>query len=449
MNSRAKTRPSAVTEIADIVDLSHEGRGITHVGGKATFIDDALPGERVEWRRMKRSRNFDEGRLEQVITPSPDRVVPGCVHFGVCGGCVLQHLSSEKQLAFKEQQLFESLERIGRVMPRERLPALQADTWHYRRRARLAARWVPKKQKTVVGFRERSTTFITDLKTCAVLTPAVAALIEPLSVLITAMSVRDRVPQIEVSHADATIALVIRVLSPLTEDDRALLANFARAHQVELYVQPGGYDTITKFEGEPQTLFYRLPQFDVTIAFQPADFIQINARLNERMVDRALALLDPTADDEVLDLFCGLGNFSLPLARRARHVVGVEGESGLVERARQNARLNGIENAEFFTGNLAAEDLRLLPWANRSFAKVLLDPPRAGARETLPIVAASGARRVVYVSCHPGSLARDAGLLVQEHGFALVAAGVMDMFPHTAHVESIAVFERVDYKVRR
>ena len=442
LSARAKTRPSAVTEVADIVDLSHDGRGIAHVDGKAIFIDDALPGERVEWRRMKRNRNFDEGRLEHVLTPSVDRVVPACIHFGVCGGCVLQHLSSEKQLAFKEQQLFDSLERIGRVMPREKLPALQAQTWQYRRRARLAARWVPKKHKTVVGFRERSTPFITDLKTCAVLTPEVAALIEPLSELITSMSVRDRVPQIEVAHADEAIALVIRVLSVLTENDHALLTNFAQTHGIELYVQPGGYDTIAKHEGEPKTLTYRLPQFDVTVAFQPTDFIQINARLNERMVDAALRLLDPAVDDEVLDLFCGLGNFSLPLARRARHVVGVEGESGLVERARQNARMNNIANAEFFTANLAAADLQLLPWANRRFAKVLLDPPRAGAREVLPLVAASGAHRIVYVSCHPGSLARDAGLLVQEHGFALVAAGVMDMFPHTAHVESIAVFEK-------
>jgi 23S rRNA (uracil1939-C5)-methyltransferase len=443
LNARAKTRPSATIETADVVDLSHEGRGIAHIEGKATFIDDALPGERVEWRRMKRTRNFDEGRLERVLVPSPDRVAPQCAHFGVCGGCVLQHLSSDKQLAFKEQQLFDSLERIGRVSPQTKLPALQADIWHYRRRARLAARWVPKKQKTVVGFRERSTTYIADLTTCEVLTAEVAALIEPLSQLITALSVRDRVPQIEVAHADTAIALVVRVLSPLTDADRALLLEFASTHKVELYVQPGGYDTVAKLAGEPAALSYRLPAFDVSIAFQPTDFIQINARLNERMIDRALELLAPQADEDVLDLFCGLGNFSLPLARRARRVVGVEGESGLVERARQNARMNGIENAQFFTANLAAEDLRMLPWAQRGYAKVLLDPPRAGAREALPVVAASGAQRVVYVSCHPGSLARDAGLLVHEHGFELQAAGVMDMFPHTAHVESIAVFERV------
>jgi 23S rRNA (uracil1939-C5)-methyltransferase len=442
LNARTKQRPSAMTEIADIVDLAHDGRGIAHIGGKATFIDDALPGERVEWRRLKRSRNFDEGRLEKVISAAAERVQPECQHFGVCGGCVLQHLAPEKQLEFKERQLFDSLERIGRVSPLQRLPALRADTWGYRRRARLAARWVPKKGKTVVGFRERSTTFIADLHGCSVLTPQVAQLIEPLSTLITALSVRDRVPQIEVAHADDAIALVIRVLSPLTVDDLELLRAFARDHRIELYLQPGGYETVQKLDGNPAGLAYRLPQFDVTIHFQPTDFIQVNAALNERMVAHALELLEPNADEDILDLFCGLGNFSLPLARRARHVVGVEGEAGLVERARRNAQSNGVQNAEFFTANLAAEDLRLSTWAQRKYAKVLLDPPRAGAREVLPVVAASGVKRLVYVSCHPGSLARDAGLLVHEHGFRLTAAGVMDMFPHTAHVESIAVFER-------
>jgi 23S rRNA (uracil1939-C5)-methyltransferase len=442
LSARAKSRPSPTVETAQVESLSHEGRGIAHVGGKATFIDDALPGEQVEFRATKRHRNFDEARLERVLVASSDRVEPPCPHFGVCGGCVLQHLATDRQIEFKEQQLFDSLERIGRVSARERLPALQADTVHYRRRARFAARWVPKKNKTVVGFRERSTTYITDLRTCKVVTAGVAALIEPLSALISALSVRDRVPQIEVAHADSAIALVVRVLQPLTEADRALLLAFERQHNVELYVQPGGYETVAKLEGEPQQLTYRLPQFDVTIAFQPTDFIQVNGRLNERMVERAVDLLQPNETDEVLDLFCGLGNFSLPLARRARHVVGVEGESGLVERARRNAQMNGIANAEFFTANLFAEDLHISSWAQRRYTKVLLDPPRAGAREVLPVIAKSAAQRIVYVSCHPGSLARDAGLLVHDHGFTLVSAGVMDMFPHTAHVESIAVFER-------
>jgi 23S rRNA (uracil1939-C5)-methyltransferase len=443
LSARARFKQSPTIEVADVEDLSHDGRGIAHVDGKAVFIDDALPGERVEWRRHKRSRNFDEGKLERVLTASPDRVQPQCVHFGVCGGCALQHLAADKQLAFKEQQLFDSLARIGRVSPLQRLAPLKADAWHYRRRARLAARWVPKKNKTVVGFRERSTTYITDVKTCAVLTADVAKLVEPLSALITSLSVRDRVPQIEVAHAEGAIALVIRVLSTLTDEDLAKLRAFASTYDVELYLQPGGYETVAKLDGEPRELVYRLPAFDVTVQFQPTDFVQINARLNELMVDHAIALLAPEASDEVLDLFCGLGNFSLPVARRAKHVVGVEGEAGLVERARGNARRNGIANTEFFAANLAAEDLGTATWARRPYSKVLLDPPRAGAREVLPVVAASGAQRVVYVSCHPGSLARDAGLLVNEHGYTLSAAGVMDMFPHTAHVESIAVFDRI------
>ncbi len=442
MNARARSKAPPQIETAQIADLSHEGRGIAHVEGKVTFIDDALPGEQVEFRRVKRSRNFDEARLERVLTPSADRVEPRCIHFGVCGGCVLQHLLSDKQLSFKEQQLFDALERIGRVKPQEILPPLRADTWRYRRRARLAARWVPKKGKTVVGFRERSTAFITDLRTCEVLTERAAALIEPLSRLISSLSVRDRVPQIEVAHADSALALVVRVLSPLTDTDRTALLEFAAQHALELYLQPGGYETVAKLDGDATPLTYRLPQFDVSIEFQPTDFIQINAALNERMVEQAIQLLAPSNDEDVLDLYCGLGNFSLPIARNARHVVGVEGEAGLVARARQNARANDIANAEFFTANLAADDLHVSTWAQRRYAKVLLDPPRAGARGVLPTLAASGAKRIVYVSCHPGSLARDAGLLVNEHGFHLTAAGVMDMFPHTAHIESIAVFER-------
>ena len=441
MSARA-VKSAASVEIADVVDLAHDGRGIAHVDGKATFIEDALPGERVEWRRTKRGRNFDEGRLERVITPSPYRVIPRCIHFGVCGGCVLQHLSSEQQLVFKERQLFESLERIGKVTPGERLPALRAQTWAYRRRARLGARWVPKKGKVIVGFRERSATLLADLTRCEVLTAEVGQLIEPLSKLLTSLSIRDRIPQIEVAHAETAIALVMRVLAEPTPEDRHALAEFVRTYGIELYLQPGGYDTVAKFEGEPRPLSYRLPKFDVEIVFEPTDFIQINGPLNERMVEHAVALLSPAPEEDVLDLFCGLGNFSLPLARHARHVVGVEGEGSLVARAKQNALRNGIDNIEFFAANLASEDLRALPWAQRSYAKVLLDPPGAGAREALPLIAASGATRVVYVSCHPGSLARDAGLLVHEHGFALKAAGVMDMFPHTAHVESIAVFER-------
>jgi 23S rRNA (uracil1939-C5)-methyltransferase len=439
LNARARTRPERRIETAEIIDLAHDGRGVARVEGKTVFIDDALPGERVEWLRMKRGRNFDEGRLERVLEPAADRVEPRCAHFGVCGGCALQHLAPQRQLEFKQRQLYEALTRIGKVTPAEVLPPLQGGVWNYRRRARLAARWVPKKERTVLGFRERSTSFIADVKRCEVLLPPVDSLVEPLSLLLTALSVRNRVPQIEVAVADNAVALVVRILEALTPQDRELLLQFAREHSVQIYIQPGGYETIEPLS-DVTPLEYRLPQFDISLRFQPNDFVQVNGELNARMVGRAVELLAPKAGEQVLDLFCGLGNFSLPLARSGAHVVGVEGDAGLVARARANAAFNGIDNIEFICGDLAQPTAADASWARRAYDKVLLDPPRAGAQAVLPIVARCGAKQVLYVSCHPGSLARDAGILVHEHGFTLRAAGVMDMFPHTAHVESAALF---------
>jgi 23S rRNA (uracil1939-C5)-methyltransferase len=443
LNARASARAARQVEVADITDLSHDGRGVARAAGKTIFIDDALPGERVEWVRLKRGRNFDEGRLERVLTASPDRVEPRCAHYGVCGGCALQHLSPAKQLEFKQQQLTEALTRIGRVTPDEILPPLQAGVWNYRRRARLAARWAPRKERTVVGFRERSTPYIADLKSCDVLQPPVDKLIEPLSLLASALSIRNRLPQIEVAIGDSAIALVVRILDELTPADRVLLEQFGHDHGVHIFLQPGGYDTLAPLGAEAAPLEYRLAAFDVTLRFQPTDFVQVNSELNARMVQRAVELLRPAAGERVLDLYCGLGNFSLPLARSGAHVVGVEGDASLIARARANAELNGLAgNSEFFPANLADESFADAPWAKRRYHKVLLDPPRAGAKETLSTIARSGAGTVLYVSCHPGSLARDAGVLVHEHGYALKAAGVMDMFPHTAHVESAALFVR-------
>ena len=440
--SEARGRATSSIATATILDLSHDGRGVAHVDGKVVFIDDVLPGEIVEWSRRKRARNFDEGKLERIIEASADRVVPRCVHFGVCGGCVLQHLSHPQQIEFKQRQLTEALTRIGKVAPLKLLPPLAAGAWSYRRRARLAAKWVAKKNRTVVGFRERGSAYVAELKSCEILQPAVARLLEPLGALIGAMSVRDRVPQIEVAVADDVVALVVRVLKPLTEEDTSLLRAFAREHQLSIYLQPGGYETIAPLEAVAPILEYRLPAFDVTLQFQPTDFVQVNGELNREMVSRTVALLDPQQGERVLDLFCGLGNFSLPLARSGAGVVGIEGDAGLVARARENGARNGLPNATFHTANLAEAGFDEAPWAQGSYRKVLLDPPRAGALETLPLIERCGARRVVYVSCHPGSLARDAGILVHTHGFELTAAGVMDMFPHTAHVESIAVFDR-------
>ena len=446
MNAQPRGRgrqPETSKVPAKITDLSHEGRGVAHVDGKTVFIDDALPGELVDWQRLKRGSNFDEGRLLRVVEASPDRVEPRCPHFGMCGGCVLQHLSGEQQLQFKQRQLTEALARIGKVTPEEILPPLQADVWNYRRRARLSARWVAKKNRTVIGFRERSAPYVADVKQCVVLQPPADQLIEPLSELVTALSIRNRMPQVEVAVADNAVALVIRALEPLTAGDMDLLHKFGRDHSVEMFLQPGGYDTVAPMNAGAAPLEYRLPAFDLALQFLPTDFVQVNAQLNLQMIERAVTLLAPTRDDKVLDLFCGLGNFSLPLARRAGQVVGVEGEASLVARARANASRNGLENTQFFTANLADESIASAqftsPWAGK-FDKVLLDPPRAGAKEVLPVVAKSGADTVLYISCHPGSLARDAAILVHEHGYELRAAGVMDMFPHTAHVESAALF---------
>ena len=434
-------RISAQPEEAEIIDLSHEAHGVARLDGKAVFVADALPGERVVLKRVRRHRNFDEAVLESVITPSPDRVVPPCPHYGTCGGCALQHLAPAAQLAFKQAQLLENLSRLGDVEPERVLGPLAGPSWGYRRRARLGIKRVPRKGRVVVGFRERAAPYVADLHECRVLAPPLGALIDPLAELVGGLSIAARVPQAEVAVAENGCARVLRVLDPPTEADLERMRGFERAHGARLYQQSGGPATIEPLTPGLEALRYTLPAFGITLEFEPTDFIQVNAALNEAMVCRAVELLDPQPGARVLDLFCGLGNFSLPLARRAGEVVGVEGEAGLVSRAVRNAARQGIANVSYVTADLAAPATDA-PWAKRPYDRVLLDPPRAGAREALSVVGGCGASRVVYISCHPGSLARDAGILVRDHGFRLVAAGVMDMFPHTTHVEAMAVFER-------
>jgi 23S rRNA (uracil1939-C5)-methyltransferase len=434
-------RIRADAEQADIVDLSHEGHGVARLDGKAVFVTDALPGERVVLRRVRRHRNFDEAVLESVLVPSPDRVEPPCPHYGTCGGCALQHLGPAAQLAFKQGQLFENLARLGGVEPERALEPLTGPSWGYRRRARLGIKHVPRKGRVVVGFRERAAPYVADLHECRVLAPPLGALIDPLAELVGGLSIAARLPQAEAAVAENGCALVLRVLDPPSEADLGRLREFERTQGVRLYLQPGGPATVAPLTPGREPLRYSLPEFGVTLEFEPSDFIQVNAVLNEAMVGRAVALLDPRPGERVLDLFCGLGNFSLPLSRRGSEVVGVEGDAGLVGRAQRNAARQGIGNVTYVTADLAAPAADA-PWAARAYERVLLDPPRAGAREVLPVVAGCGAGRVVYISCHPGSLARDGGILVRDHGFRLVAAGVMDMFPHTAHVEAMAVFER-------
>ena len=434
-------RIDAPPEEADIVDLSHEARGVARIGGKTVFVADALPGERVLLRRVGRHRNYDEAVLERVLEASPHRVVAGCPHFGTCGGCALQHLGPAAQLEYKQAQLLENLSRLGGVEPGRVLEPLSGPVWGYRRRARLGVKLVPRKGRVLVGFRERSAPYVADLHQCRVLAPPAGELLDPLATLIGGLSIAARVPQVEVAVADNACALVLRVLDSPAAADLDRLREFQATHGVQLYLQPGGVETVTPLAAVAPPLQYALETFGITIEFEPTDFIQVNGVLNGRMVGRAVELLDPGPGHAVLDLFCGLGNFSLPLARRAGAVVGVEGDAGLVARARRNAGRNGVANLTCVQADLF-KDPADAPWARRPYDRVLVDPPRAGAREVLPVVGRCGAGRVVYISCHPGSLARDAGLLVREHGFRLAAAGVVDMFPHTTHVEAMAVFDR-------
>jgi 23S rRNA (uracil1939-C5)-methyltransferase len=433
-----------VSALADrllsIESLAHDGRGVARVDGKAVFVAGALPGERVMARQVKRHRRFDEAVAVEVLEPAAGRVAPRCVHFGTCGGCALQHLDEAHQLELKRAHVEEQLARIGRVAPGEWLAPLGGAAWAYRRRARLGVKWVAKKGRVLVGFRERATPYIAEIGSCAVLAPPVGELIAPLAALVEGLSIRDRLPQIEVAVGENATALVLRVLGPPAAADLAALRAFAAAHGVEFYLQPGGYDTVAPLDPPGTPLWYTLPDFDVELRFQPTDFVQVNAGINRQAVSLAVRLLDPAPGDAVLDLFCGLGNFTLPLARRAARVVGVEGDAGLVGRARDNAARNGIANAAFHAADLA-QDPGAAPWAVGPYQRVLLDPPRAGAAALLPMLGRLRPARMVYVSCHPASLARDAGELVHAHGFRLAAAGVMDMFPQTAHVESVAVFE--------
>ncbi len=427
---------------AHVEDLTHEGRGVARMDGKTVFIDGALAGEDVLFEYTRTRRSYDEGRVAEVNAASRDRVAPRCAHFGVCGGCSLQHLDSAAQLRVKQQVLLDNLQRIGHVQPGEVFEPLRGPVWGYRRKARLGVRFVPKKERVLVGFRERGKPYVADLARCEVLDARVGARLQDLAVLIQGLSCYDRIAQIEVAAGDAAVALVLRNLAPLTEADRERLVHFAQDSGLHVWLQPGAEDTAHPLWPLDSALSYRLAEHQVELAFLPTDFTQVNADINRAMVERALALLEPVAADRVLELFSGLGNFTLPLARHVGEVVAVEGEAGLVERARQNARRNGIDNVHHYVANLA-QDVGGAPWLRgQHYDKVLLDPPRTGAAEMLAHIAASGARRIVYVACGPATLARDAGELVHRHGYRLAGAGVMDMFPHTAHVESIALFVR-------
>jgi 23S rRNA (uracil1939-C5)-methyltransferase len=448
-------KPGDVQE-ADVVDLAQDGRGIARVGGKAVFIEGALPGEHVRFRVFKRRRQLDEAGLVEVMVASPDRVVPKCAHFGICGGCSMQHLAPGAQLAAKERQLLDNLERIGRVRPERVIAPLRGPQWAYRRRARLGVKYVHKKGRVLAGFREREKPYLADIRRCEVLLERFARLPEDLAALVETLSLREKIPQVELAAGDypgaadvprdpgpggAMAALVFRVMEPPTADDLGKLEAFGEQHAVQIFLQRGGLSSIEPLRDGYAPLAYSIDQNRITLQFGPVDFIQVNREINTSMVATAVELLQPTSSDAVLDLFCGLGNFTLSLGRRAATVVGVDGDAALVSKGRANALRNGLTNTDFHGENLF-EPAHLGAWAQNAYDLVLLDPPRAGAAQILERMPHWRPRRLVYISCHPGSLARDAGILVGGQGFRLIGAGVMDMFPHTTHVESIAVFER-------
>ncbi|ABM60823.1 23S rRNA (uracil(1939)-C(5))-methyltransferase RlmD [Halorhodospira halophila] len=426
---------------ARIEGMAHEGRGITHDDqGRPVFVDFALPGERIRYRYTKLRRQRAEATAIEILEPAAERIAPGCEHFGNCGGCALQHLPAEAQIAHKERVLAEQLQRIGGVEPEQWLAPLTGPAWGYRRKARLAVKHVPKKGGVLVGFREKHSPLVAPVEYCPVLDPRVGERMQGLAELVGSLSIPDRIPQIEVACGDKHAALVFRHLAPLTEDDLDRLSDFAEATGLTILRQPGDESTVTPVAPQPAPqLSYALSPYGVEVAFLPTDFTQVNASINMAMVERALEWLQPQSGRRILDLFCGVGNFTLPLAREGATVTGIEGDPRLVERAEENAAANGL-HADFAVADLATEEgTRRVAGG---FDAVLLDPPRSGAQEVLSAVAGTGARRVVYCSCGPATLARDAGILVAEHGFRLNAAGIMDMFPHTAHVESFAVFDR-------
>jgi 23S rRNA (uracil1939-C5)-methyltransferase len=437
---RRKEAPPQEHE-ATVESLSHDGKGVCRIDGKVIFISGALPGERIRFSFRPFKKTYDDGLLIEVLEASPDRIEPKCKHYGVCGGCSFMHLSSDKQIEAKQQILLAGLTHIGKVQPNEVLPAVTTHPWGYRRKARLGVKFVFKKDKVLVGFRERGAPYLAELEQCEVLHPDAGMRLISFGNLIKSLSCADKIAQIEVAIADDISAFVFRNLVELTAEDKQKLIDYAKEESIAIYLQPKGPDTVTPLYPENPRLQYSLPDYDVTLDFLPTDFTQVNQDINPKMIRLALALLDLNKDDHVLELFCGLGNFTLPMARFAKQITGVEGDAGLIQRANKNAEQNNITNTDLHVANLM-EDVSACSWLKKGYDKLLLDPPRSGAKEMLPYIAKMDIKHIVYVSCNPSTLARDAGTLVNEMGYSLVKTGIMDMFPHTAHVESIALFTK-------
>jgi 23S rRNA (uracil1939-C5)-methyltransferase len=430
-------------ETYHVESLDHEGRGIAHRDGKAIFIEGALPGETVTASVFRKKPSFENARVETIPHESSQRVDPGCRYFGLCGGCSLQHLNLPSQVAAKQRVLEDNLWHIGKVRAGHLLPAIHGPAWGYRRRARLTARHVAKKGGSLVGFHEKRSSFVADMTSCEVLPPHISRLLPLLRGLINGLSIRERLPQVEVACGDAVDVLVFRVLEPPSAADEVVLKRFADDHRVHVYLQLRGPETARPlWPATPADLYYALPEYGVKMPFFPTEFTQVNHDINRVLVHRAMRLLDPQPGERIADMFCGLGNFSLPIASFGANVLGVEGSTGLLKRAAENAALNGLadrlETRAMDLFKITAESFAALG----SFDRMLIDPPRDGAVDLAKALIAAPPARIVYVSCNPATLARDASLLVHEQGYELVCAGVVNMFPHTAHVESIAVFQR-------
>jgi len=441
-NSRKKLPTEPVC--ATIESLSHDGRGVTHIEGKAVFIDNALPGEEIEFVYTAKKRKFDEGKASDIKRASPHRVEAKCEFFGLCGGCSLMHLEAGEQIKQKQAILLDNLKHLGHVTPGNVLEPITGPVWGYRRKARLGVKYVHKKERTLVGFREKRNSFIADINRCEVLHPSVGTRLDTLATLISQFKIRDKIPQIEVAVSDEETVLIFRHLVDMPDEDKEKLKQFAVQHDFTILLQSGGLDTVTPLNAgteSPYELNYKIPEYNIEMVFQPTHFTQVNTEINKLMIDLAVRNIAPQSGDNILDLFCGLGNFTLPLARSGADVVGIEGSDDLVQLATRNAQNNELENATFHTDDLFAEFDALKKWRNQNFNKVLLDPPRSGAYEVVQWLPKTGVEKIVYISCNPSTLARDADVLVNTHGFELTKTGVMDMFPHTAHVEAFAVFE--------
>jgi 23S rRNA (uracil1939-C5)-methyltransferase len=436
---RKKQLPETTTQVT-IESLAHDGRGVAHVDGKVVFIDEALPGEEVEFLYTEIRKDYAEGKVVKLLSRAADRTEPLCAHYGVCGGCSFQHVESSAQIRIKQELLNEQFKRIGKVEVPELWAPLIGPHWGYRRKARMGVKYVAKKERVLVGFRERRHPYLAEINSCVVMHPIVGTKLLALGEMISELSIRDKIPQIEVAIGDDQCVLSIRVLEPETAADQERMRAFGKEHNMSLCIQSKGPDTIIPLVGEPEVIpTYALPDQDIEFKFRPAMFTQVNYEINKQMINRVLDTMALTENDTVLDLFCGLGNFTLPMAKFAGSVVGIEGDQPLVNHAKENALHNNIHNVEFYAADLS-KDISDQPWANRHYNKIMLDPSRAGASDVLKYFKQWQPEQIVYVSCNPSTLARDAGILVNELGYKLVKAGVMDMFPQTGHVESMALF---------